>query len=583
MQRITSAARSHWPAVVPIIVLFTLAMLLFPSAGRDDGFITFWPAHTLKDDGEIVNLNGDRLEQSSSILHVVVLAAASLVAPGKAVPSVAPVVSLIAGALALLYAYALALRYVNRWLALAAGLIAATTAFFAYWSTGGLETTLAAVIFTALVYHCVRYLDAPQKGGVPIGVIVFMPLFVAVRPETVFVIGGVIAVAFSYFAWKSLTLTGPQVPFYAQTRDRLMHIGIAAAISGLVLAVFRYAYFNGDLLPQPVNGKISGSPLDYMVDGLAYAASSLVPPPLSLMPFAAIWAGIDIFIRARREDAPYVGGLFIVTFVPAYLGFIVFSGGDWMEGARFTVPLFPLIAVLAVMPLPRIKNTEMRVYAAAGMVALHVMGSIWFAKFGSSAMPIWEVGKHNQGLPVERYSWFSQANRTQLRDIATTEAMYDTMDAVRGHFSGPVPMMSGQAGFIAYHLTRDYYGDVEFIDRHALATAHFTSCEGTADLPRTNTGLFLTYAAYFANADLLQRECGIPKPAIIFELDVEELLVEKVVDEAGYTIVYRQTGKISSGSQLNGMEVIANQFIAVRDDLARHIPWETPRVMEWRP
>lgn len=45
-----------------------------PSAGRDDAFITYWAAHAIARFGEIVNYDGDRVEQSSSLLHTVILA-----------------------------------------------------------------------------------------------------------------------------------------------------------------------------------------------------------------------------------------------------------------------------------------------------------------------------------------------------------------------------------------------------------------------------------------------------------------------------------------------------------------------------
>ena len=36
----------------------------------------------------------------------------------------------------------------------------------------------------------------------------------------------------------------------------------------------------------------------------------------------------------------------------------------------------------------------------------------------------------------------------------------------------------------------------------------------------------------------------------------------------GYVVVYRQTGKIQTSKTLQGIEVLAHEFIAVREDLA---------------
>jgi hypothetical protein len=60
---------------LPVAVLLVTGGQLFPSAGRDDSHITYWAAHALSSFGEILNFNGDRFEQSSSLLHVLLLAA----------------------------------------------------------------------------------------------------------------------------------------------------------------------------------------------------------------------------------------------------------------------------------------------------------------------------------------------------------------------------------------------------------------------------------------------------------------------------------------------------------------------------
>lgn len=49
--------------------------LFFGSTGRDDVFISVWPAFTLVEFGELVNYNFSHVEQSSSLLTVVVNAA----------------------------------------------------------------------------------------------------------------------------------------------------------------------------------------------------------------------------------------------------------------------------------------------------------------------------------------------------------------------------------------------------------------------------------------------------------------------------------------------------------------------------
>src|SRR3954469_16024318 len=60
--------------IVPAVLSLLLAVLLFGQGGQDDTYITFWPARALAEHGQILNYNGVRLEQSSSLSLVVVLA-----------------------------------------------------------------------------------------------------------------------------------------------------------------------------------------------------------------------------------------------------------------------------------------------------------------------------------------------------------------------------------------------------------------------------------------------------------------------------------------------------------------------------
>ncbi|MDQ1396424.1 MAG: hypothetical protein QOG64_1683, partial [Acidimicrobiaceae bacterium] len=57
------------------------AVTFYTVGGHDDPYITFWPAHTLATFGHIVYYNGDRIEQSSSIIHVLLLAALDRLLP----------------------------------------------------------------------------------------------------------------------------------------------------------------------------------------------------------------------------------------------------------------------------------------------------------------------------------------------------------------------------------------------------------------------------------------------------------------------------------------------------------------------
>ena len=56
------------------LAFVVVAFLIYGQSGPDDAYITYWPARALAEHGRIWNYNGVRVEQSSSLSLVVVLA-----------------------------------------------------------------------------------------------------------------------------------------------------------------------------------------------------------------------------------------------------------------------------------------------------------------------------------------------------------------------------------------------------------------------------------------------------------------------------------------------------------------------------
>jgi hypothetical protein len=572
---------SLWPALIPIVVLVGLSASLFPSAGRDDAYITYWAANTLRDFGEIANLNGIHIEQSSSLLHVVVLGLFSRIT-SISVPTVGPLVSMLSSLLTIIYTFQFARLIVGRWYAFGAAMIVATAVPFVYWTTGGLEGTLAALVTTALIYHMILYLERPEAGRPPWNVWVLMGSFLLVRPESIFVIAAVLATAFVFFRLRGVSVVDERLEYYAVVIRKLLWIALVIAVLMTVILIVKLVYF-GSWLPLPVMAKLGGGVLlSRTGDGMQYLVSALLPPPLSLLPFFAIAGVVCVARKIGRDEPEFTGGLLLTLFVLVYMGFILIAGGDWMEGSRFIVPVIPALAVLSVMVVPHIKSREFQVYILAGIVAFQIVGGIWFAKFGSISTPLWEVSSlDTSSLAVEKYSWLARPNRTHLRDIPVVDQLNSVIETLQSDVEGKVTVMSAQAGFVAYHMAREHYKQIEFIDRRGITTSHFTDCGGTKDVQRTTTGLFLTYIAFFANQEDIEQDCGIQRPHVIFDLDLPELIVENVIARNGYVVVYRQTGKIQTSKTLQGIEVLAHEFIAVRNDLQHLFDGPMPKVREW--
>ena len=115
----------------------------------------------------------------------------------------------------------------------------------------------------------------------------------------------------------------------------------------------------------------------------------------------------------------------------------------------------------------------------------------------------------------------------------------------------------------------------------ASTTPHFTECEVTNEVERDSTGLLRVLPTFFAYAEEIEKQCSVESPHIIFDLDLPELTIENIVTRNGYVVVYRQTGKIQTSKTLQGIEVLAHEFIAVREDLARVFEGPLPEVRMW--
>ena len=465
---IRSYIASSWPILLPIAGLIGLSVSLFPSAGRDDAYITYWAAHTLREFGEIANLNGAHIEQSTSLLHVLVLGGLSFLTR-LAVPAIGPPMSVLFGVLTVVYTFEFARRYVGRWYAMGAAMIVATATPFVYWTTGGLEGTMTAFAATALLYHLTRYLERPGAGKPPAMVWVTMCAFLLARPESIFVIVSVLLGMFVLLRLRGITVADERLEDYALAIRKVMWAALAGAVLMAAIFAFKTFYF-GDWLPQPVAAKLGvDALLSSLGDGTEYLINALLPPPLSLLPFFSIAGAVYFARKLALDEEEFTGGLLLSLYTLAYIAFILLVGGDWMEGSRFIVPVIPALALLAVVIIPHIKLRDLQVYAIGGIIAFHVVGAVWFAKFGSISTPLWDVSRVEQmDLPIERYSWFARPNRTHLRDMPVVEELTSVIERLQPSVDGKLTIMSGQAGFVPFHALGPLYDQIEFIDRRGV-------------------------------------------------------------------------------------------------------------------
>ena len=317
--------------IIPFVLFLIIGLLVFPSAGRDDAHITYWAAHALSKYGQIVNYNGDRIEQSSSLLYTVLLAILTKLSridlPALGVISSVACSILTIGLLGPLSKLTDVPKTSSR-------LLLATATPFVYWGFGGQEASLASASILLFMVAYLRFI-ATKRIADALFVMFAVSMYMTVRPEAVFVI---VLFLLGMASIRLFLRESPKGDFHVIA----MVVGLFA-----LLACWRLIYF-GSLFPQPIAAKI-GSNISLLHSariGLNYLGRSMRQYPvfvLLLFPgytFVSKLKGLEIF-KSR--------GIPIFVFSFAYLLFVVFSGGDWMEGARFVVPVLPLLIVASFM------------------------------------------------------------------------------------------------------------------------------------------------------------------------------------------------------------------------------------------
>lgn len=562
------ASRPWWRSRPVVGVIATLSafasVLLFGSAGRDDSYITFWEAEQLADHGRLVNINGARIEQSSSLAHVVLLAFLHVVTRAPI-----PLLGVIVGAVCLIVTICLA-AYVADELRPGAGLptaLACATAFpLMYWSTGGLETLFASVAVLWFAIAVTRALHpGPHTWVTWVSLLASSVLVETVRPDTMIVAAcvGVVVVI------KSLVVSRMyQFKQWAAVFDLRHAWRIAAVVVGVgvALAAFREAYFHS-LLPQPDLAKAGG--LSTLSEGAQYLGNVL-PWWVSTPLLAGTVAGVVVCVRQRRAMG-------IVATPIVALGVLsdLFTRGDWMGGARLLVPYLPLAIALAVVGLsglPALARRPTLALAVLGELALlvaFVNGAVWLSPTESAAptndayaiaadtgAPMWSSWQWPGGaLPTE--PWYTADNGTRMRDAEflklATPILRDLVSAVPT--SQQITIASDQAGYVIYTWANDYPHRLRFYDTANVVTKDLESCPGVQG---SRAGEIMTWGNWVLRAGT----CAPPLPDVIFDVGTinsyPALLAHYHVVVSADVVVHR-TGL---GATVRGG---GPEFLAIRD------------------
>ncbi|MEM1182215.1 MAG: hypothetical protein AAGM22_27955 [Acidobacteriota bacterium] len=578
--------RRLWSTLCPIGAFFLIGLCLFPVSGQDDFFITLWPAETLADQGQILNYNGEAVEQSSTLLLTLVLAA--LVAATGLEPSTLARLLSAACALLALAATPTALglnsaesRW-SRWLL-------ALFAPFLYWASSGTEMPMVALAL--LLWVSLLHRRWPPSRLAP-AFLLASTAVVTARPEGAFVL---------------LAVLGALVGLDARSPLRRRWLTMALGV-GLVLATvvaWRLHTF-GLAWPLPVSAKVGGdSPLQRIASGLAYLSAWNGFGTAGLPLLAAALFGLALRVGRRlsghssglypetdptRDVGPLAGGLVAM----AYVGFAVTGGGDWMEGGRFIAPAAPFLASAAAHAVVSLNDAGRRrgglgrhLSAALGpaLIMLSTASILALAAHPKTrALPLWRAGQLADG-PHAEVPWSERSNKAQLRDVTVLPFLDALVNRIARETRAPLVLTSHQMGYVAYRLSQRH-PELRVIDAAGLVEPSLGDCAAIRDRVAHNAGgLWRKGHAYSPHLKVrfllenvhdcaaeLPRHRPAPSPFdVLYELGIPDL---ELLDRFSLTLVYVQDGTF--------LRRPSYTFVAVRTELARALALDSVQVVSYR-
>ena len=496
--------RSPWLALPCAVALAAwLVATNFPAGGNDDSHITYWAAHALAHLGRVVNYNGKAVEQSSSLGLVLLLGVIER-ALGATPPWSGWVVS-IAGALAAIFGCAAIGRRASPAVGAVAPLLTATALPFLYWSTSGMEMTLAAALGLAVIAAVGEHVDRGSSLWTSVGA---MAVFALVRPESpiVLICALVAAVTTCALDWRR-----------ARDATRLRRAVGALAIGVFLvatLAIVRYAAFRA-VIPNPAAVKAGGFAVRR---GVEYLRESGLATGI----FFPIGVGAGVLVTGaaalRGRDATTS---LTLGFALAGVAFVLESGGDWMPAGRLVVPVIPMLALVAAQAIAWLFQRQHLAGLAVLVlgIVVDVYGVLHFAdspQNGSFQGP--GAGSVPGGLPADgpRYAFSEIPNRAHRRDMLLLGTVLAAAHRIAPTPSRPLVVMSGQAGMVPYYLAREYYGAFEFLDLFALTDTSLLACAPNKQRHPSMFGIHVSEEYLLSQAEALRAKCGFHRPDLVF-------------------------------------------------------------------
>jgi len=524
------------------VFAITVSFLTFGSSGRDDPYITFSAAESIRDSGWLTNINGDAIEQSTSLLFTLILAFVSNVIP-ISIPILGWILGFLSLGLLAVISVILLKQFLPRATAYLGAMVVATLPPISYWAASGAEQVLAVAFLLSSLLTAAKLTGSPKSPRIIVGTSVLILLTFLTRPDV-----GLVAFA-------SITAFALLKGFTQKWQDarRFTLAALLSMLAIISITAIRIA-ITGSMVPQPLVAKLGLGVQEQIERGFAYLFENL----FNIYVFTLIGlliVGLLLGSGRRLNTMQILLGLALVI----SLSGVIVSGGDWMEAGRFfTIPV-TLMAILILTTLPRDSHLLVSVLVGVQILIQIVTCLIWtndpetYQTRGSLVENRWElIASGSQGVLASADNAYNRWNADHLGDsYFLGEAIPIVADILKRNPDQELVLTSGQGGMIPYFMRQEFGKQIRFIDRFQLMGNEFKSCQTQPG----EYGRWIAWNFWQNNAG----SCAPELPDLVYSIG------EYPVDDFGtdYTLIVDVRGDAYMGED----SLPQTQWLAARTEL----------------
>lgn len=395
------------------------------STGIDDAHITYFVSNILANQGEILNYNLQRVEQSSSLLHVLLGALLSKITGINSV-TCGHIVPLLAGLLCLVSLHIFAKDHqISPWPVI----LCASSSGFVYWNFAGLEAPLSALLMLLYVLSINNGLKKLHWLNA-LAIVISGTCLQMTRPEMILFV-------------PALTITISlllRLQKHSTTKTSLTICMLTFIIAALI-TLWRYWYF-GDVFPQPVTAKSSGITMASLHNGFLYVAKTISNPWTAITSLIGAFSCMHILWKTWQQRISTVLSSMSITII-GYSALIILMGGDWMPAGRLWVTIIPLTAITISYSLSALLPTSLLNLTMAFITLLNMAWLLAIFNYSTGE-------KEEVKTP---YNFFETHSPDNYANIPTLDFLQTLVAKILPLQPSGIKVLSGQMGMIPYHLS----------------------------------------------------------------------------------------------------------------------------------